>query len=660
MDLKTIKYIRNTKPTVENLPGFDDGGLYGYSYPSLASEGWYPNYMRMPISLPKAPGSIGTFDNAMNTMGQVLQKTPNIGRVQTQSTNLPTSSVDKINGIGGIIGGGLGFTNMIGSNIINSKSTLTDAELQSKYGSTGASIYGVGYESPNDIDRDAEMSRVEAETNANTMSSASLGASAGMSAGLGTGLIIGGSAGPIGAAVGAGVGLLGGLVGGLFSGSKKKREAEERIRMNQLKIENTRAQNRDVAASEGLQRKFAEEHGDLTQQNLYQAAYGKEPDVNPVTRETYNKYSVATNKGKTTDTANAYVGKNEWIVSKDLVDNYIPGFLSGGMYKVKDGHRGKDDVKAHLQPNDYVFSDNILNIDTGNTIAQDVPLYAATGNLARLAQNQSIAAGRNEQNGGLEMAKCGRLPKFWKGAEWWTNTIPAANQLINAWSNYNRAASQDIDQSTVMPADTTSALIPELYKYSINPYTTMQELRSAYGLSKDSIRRSGGLSAGQKLLANVAANSQYQRNLANALFQIGGKNTDYKLAAVQANIADRQNREKMQLQANTADRANTAAAHNAKMQMMNDAQYSMVDAVNNFFANEFKRYQFNSTMDLYAEEQKARHEYLDWLINKSNHGIPKVISSNAKVMDKTGGLWKTPSMYDILYRKPIITKFPGI
>lgn len=129
---------------------------------------------------------------------------------------------------------------------------------------------------------------------------------------------------------------------------------------------------------------MAREFGDLTSQTLFgRWTTGKEPDINPMTGTSYKNYSVNTAYGKQNMPQNAWVSKGEVIESADG-SMYKVGF--GKFAKGKEGNSA-DTERAYIQQGDTIYSDAMINPDTGHTFAQDAPLYREMNMLPRLRMN---------------------------------------------------------------------------------------------------------------------------------------------------------------------------------------------------------------------------------------------------------------------------------
>lgn len=141
----------------------------------------------------------------------------------------------------------------------------------------------------------------------------------------------------------------------------------------------------------------------------------------------------------------------------------------------------------------------------------------------------------------------------------------------------------------------------ELSSLRINPYPIMkgvydQERRNLYA-----INRAGGLSGAQKYLANIATGIGTQNNIAGALAGIQKQNNEYRSSAMHAALnagqADRQAR----MAANQWDLDYYSKSHAAKQQMVEQDWYNALAALQQGYANAFKRHTFNRMMDLYTD-----------------------------------------------------------
>jgi len=119
---------------------------------------------------------------------------------------------------------------------------------------------------------------------------------------------------------------------------------------------------------------------------------------------------------------------------------------------------------------------------------------------------------------------------------------------------------------------------------------------------KYNIRRSGGLSTGQKMLLNRQLTYDTERNNADVFFKRALQNNQYRQLAAQERMRAGQDAAKMKMQANMFDEDMLAKAHNAAVQGKQMSLFNTMNAIQQFYANEFKRHQFNRAMNLYEQE----------------------------------------------------------
>jgi hypothetical protein len=176
------------------------------------------------------------------------------------------------------------------------------------------------------------------------------------------------------------------------------------------------------------------------------------------------------------------------------------------------------------------------------------------------------------------------------------------------------------------------------------------------------IKRSGGLSIGQKMLANLSLDAQTQANIANAMLKVDTQNQEWQRLAADAEVKAFMDRAKLEMQGRQQDRTNAAAAHNAKQQGMQTGIYNIQNAVEQYFANEFKRKQFDANMKLYQEDVAYKKAYYDWLRNNKWSSKNVSLRNSVKNIDNNGlyGVRLTPDTLDTrheLYRRYQVDPF---
>ena len=350
--------------------------------------------------------------------------------------------------------------------------------------------------------------------------------------------------GPWGAAIGGVVGGIGGAVSGIISGNKNKQAALDAKAM----AGSMANYDRSISLSDYLNQQYLLNNGDTKAQSF---ANGK-----PV---------------------NAKVSNGELIGNFD--ENYV--------YKVPGKPNNKDTKYAYVKPNDFVISNKY--------------------GLSKLAQETGDYAGvLNLQNAIMGEHKNGKLPRFKEG--WWSGFVPNALSGIASIGQMIQAGSQTpYRTNTYEPNRLANRALNTLAGLRVNPYNIYPAIWDAYGRATSSIDRSGGLGSGQRAAAKIAAMSQTQGNIANMLTQHQVQNNAYKAnwaqQALSAGAHDASNR----MTANQFDESYYAKSHAARQQGLQMGLYNLINSVQNYYANDFKRRQFNDTMDLYRSQNQ-----LDW------------------------------------------------
>lgn len=395
-----------------------------------------------------------------------------------------------------------------------------------------------------------DMSKVNKEIEGNTLNSTLSGAAAGASAGA--------VLGPWGAAIGGVVGGVGGAISGIVSGNKNKQAALD-ARAMAGSINNY---DRNVDLSNYLNEQYLLENGNTKSQGF---AHGK-----PV----YNGWGM-TNMLPAT----GQVSSGETLVEPDGSSYVIPGKPD-----FKDGKRA------------YVGRETAVLSNHGAS-----QYYQLTGDLDGALEMDK----QSRYSKGMKY-KCGKMPKFKEG--WWSGFVPNALSGIASIGQMIQAGSQTpYRTNTYEPNRLANRALNTLAGLRVNPYNIYPTIWDAYGRATSSIDRSGGLSSGQRAAAKIAAMSQTQGNIANMLTQHQVQNNAYKAnlaqQALSAGAHDASNR----MTANQFDESYYAKSHAARQQGLQMGLYNLINSVQNYYANDFKRRQFNDTMDLYRSQNQ-----LDW------------------------------------------------
>lgn len=396
-----------------------------------------------------------------------------------------------------------------------------------------------------------------------------------------------------------------GFVGGLFGRNKVK----DQIEKANLQATRTNTFNRDVAATTGMQMDFKRKYGDQSGQMLY-AAHGKDWGMN-----------VMKNLGMIPQ-QNAWVSKGEGI--------YNP-FTGDAKYV---DHGENDTAPAYLKPQDVVFGD-LLNPHTGRTFKKDAePLVLAKEELDKkrpktndkntIETYEKVSAPLRDK---LDMAlndltqkqhdvmtynnmlhaKHGKdLPKMKLGG-WLPNFLASGFNLGTGIAQYFDAKNQDVfkPNSYVKNPYETRALA-DLDSLRIDPYAILQQMHNAERRGRFSISKSGGLSTGQKLLANVATTANSQNNYANALQSLNEKNISLRSASDMAKLqAGAQNATNM-MNALRADNDIYMRSHAARLGGMQTGLFNISNVIQNYMANEDTRQWRNALVDLWSADLRSR------------------------------------------------------
>lgn len=566
---KKYKYINNTK----RLPGFVDG-LTPWQMYQLGSDA-EKQHFRDAVS-----GSVVPINNS-HTSNPITKS--------TLQTNPQVSSGSGMNwgNIGGAITSTVGFagdTVKAFTHYYNADEELMNA------GQSEGSVDGISYTRQNRVDRD-EVERQIKKQNIQTTTGLMAG---GAAAGAGIGSLFPGA----GTAIGAGVGALAGLGVGLFAGNKNRIARIRAVREAEIRAGRINNFNRSGAFTTAMQQDYAKTYGDSRSQSLYGASGGKEPEVNPITNETIKDFNVETVDGKKKDKQNSWVEQGEYIWRQAKTDGFGNEIEPEKLHYVN--HGPNDGARANLKSEDGVFTNKW-------GIADQVPLYASQGRLPELMQKQQILTGmeRNAHNMKHNMkifkAKCGKLPEFYEG--WVPNAITSGLGFVGGLSQYLEASGQEPKRPNTYASNKyESRALNDLYSLQVNPYPIIPELYNQYAKTMAAIDRSGGLGGGQRALARMAAMNNTQLNTAKLLAGAQEQNNAYKAQSANASLnagnADAQRR----MQSNQWDLDYYSKAHAARQQGMQMGIYNMMNQLQQYYANDFKRRQFNDTMDLYRQQ----------------------------------------------------------
>lgn len=199
------------------------------------------------------------------------------------------------------------------------------------------------------------------------------------------------------------------------------------------------------------------------------------------------------------------------------------------------------------------------------------------------------------------------------------NIIPTISGLGIANRQYAEASGPIRTPNIYASNAYENAALSKLAGLKSDYYPIWAQLREQEGRGKNAILQSGGLGAGQRALAFMGLTNQTQQNGMNALFE--HQNRQNALDAQWANAALQTGAQTAarQMQANQFNEDMLAKAHNAQLYGKQMAMYNGQNALEQYFANKFKKQQFDDTMSLYRDNQKIETEKLKTMLDNLNN-----------------------------------------
>ena len=446
-------------------------------------------------------------------------------------------------------------------------------------------VGGIGYQYK-DLDRSREVSEIDKQVKGGVVKSMGAGAAAGGA----IGSIIPG----IGTAIGTAAGAVIGAVGGILGGASKRKKAMRALVEADNKAYAMKNFNRDVALTQSMRLQNAKETGPFNQ--TYKFKDGKLPGFSG---------------GKAVRSAMGLIdGKqNSWgSAGETIVDT-----LTGAYHTIPGKPNFKDTFPMFARGRDAVLSNHGAS-----------QYFQATKDLEGAIQMDNMY-----RAGGLTNFRNGKMPGFKGGFEGpWSNIVPSAFGMLAGAGQYFDAKGQSIRTPNIYAGNPyehdAMATLAELRE---NPLPTLNQLRDAEARTNSAISQSGGLSAAQRLLSRASTLNTTQGNMAKYLAQVQAQNNAYKQAyATTALQTGAQNAQRKMAASQFAEDM-TAKAHAARQQGMQTGISNMLAQLQNYYANEFKRNQFNETLGLYKDQlalDKAKFE-ADWN-NRQNNNTTRTTS----------------------------------
>lgn len=347
---------------------------------------------------------------------------------------------------------------------------------------------------------------------------------------------------------------------------------------------------------------LAKKYGNQENQ-LLSTSIGTAP-LNPkLNKQTTKDYVVDTSDGMAFGPQNAWVEKDEKIVN----------MKTGATHTVKRGPN--DTARAYLDPEDAVFPKRKKNPETGNSFADDVEQYRNRGDLWHLVD---LMSQQNNKNKNKNMIKAGY------GYEPWIAHLPG---MLGGLGDYLSARSQSVKMPHTYAANPYAGMaLKDLYGLRLSEYPMMNKVYKQYANAMRGIDMSGGLSGGQRTLSRLSALRGTQSAIADALFNIGAQNNEYKKYAATAALQAGNEAAKNMMAANQWDINMYDKRKGAQRSLMNAGWNKFTNSWEQTYADLNKRRNFDFTLGLYHNDQKLKKDELNLLaqqldVYKKQNGI---------------------------------------
>lgn len=517
--------------------------------------------------------------------------------------------------------------------IMNSfSSTKDENQLLNEAGSTQTQGIGFSYMRQNDVDRDAQMKELSKENTSNTLKTTASGAALGASIGSifpGVGTVIGGA-----------VGAIGGFFTGLFGSKKRKRELRRRMAAAQEAAMQKNNYASSSAQSDYMAQNYAVENGN-TQDDILYAKHGKNAGES---KETINQTVQAyTSLGKQQVEPNAKVAAGESIIDNIDDTSNTTGHI------VKEGKLNRDTNYANVNGSTIILGGD-KDWRTGTTFRDQALPYTmaleqinkkfekrTNDNLNKLRgtigkesdDTQQYEVNKlkqpivdklkdlaDQQKNQHEMIKqypylhykSGKdiLPRYAVGMDW-GNAITSGLGAISSIYQIMSAKNQKIHTPDIYAGNPyENAALTTMAGLRVSPYKALEKIYENQNRQNYLINRAGGLSGAQKYLANAQSYIQSNKDIKDALYDAQMQNNQYKGQYAQALMNAGQAYAQRRQAANQYNEEYYARAHAAKLQGEQMGIRNLLDQIQQYEANKFKKKQFDETMDLYRQDLKQQ------------------------------------------------------
>lgn len=619
LTLKDRKKIQNTLPRFI-LGSEPIGGQYRPTGTIPFASELNSNYSNKiisfsPPSMDDITKEAGNFNFAGKTEGVTTAadafKDEQIAKNNAATDALP--SFKKKSGVGSFLKNnlkGIGDAAMSTFNFANtiaglSKNTMSSDEMMGSGGTIQSSANGIGF-TESRVDDAGIQNQINAQAKAATMTGLTQGAQVGGN--------IGKLLGPFGEKIGE---FAGGAVGGFlgFLGGKNAKEEAERqktIAINRTNAAN--AQNREQAYAIGLRNEFNRENRTDTSQSLFHADLGKEKlKVNPFTGKTFQNTLIYTAYGPAIGHQRGWGTKGE-VITDDF----------GYGYEIPTGPN--DTAKIDVDDGGSIYSENVKNPSTGNSVAHDAKILLRAGN-GKMSISNKNWLDMNQKVGRMMMYAGkrkidtnpgylgGTLKKFSLGVEM-GNLLP----LINAYAiaSASDARAKGVHRANSLAYATNpygNAAMERLSGLRQDYYPVFSKNREIEARAWNGIRNSGGLSAGQSALFGALLSNQTQQNNADAIFNSQMANNQLISQAEKAKIALGDSNATRAMQGYQWDTDYFAKGHGAQSKIYATNDYIRQDALTQYFKNLDTNRKYLGALSLYKDQQKIDRDKLQQLMN---------------------------------------------
>lgn len=561
MELTELRRIKNTG----KIPGFANGlpdwqptpQFYGPSARSIFD----PTTLSAEMPIVKDLG-IPTAETVIP-----LKATPDQTRLVTGDTSTghnfdnglqslkdsrKTSPI-KMEQVSGIVPAAIAF----GSDLYTSgRYNRSQDELLARGGQSQNNVGGIGYDEYNGVNMSSFNNEVKQENTQNILRTTGSGAALGAA----TGSIIPG----LGTVAGGIIGGAAGLIGGLFGSSRRSKEAERQARLANQTASIYNTFNRSGAASARLQLDALQRNGN-TQNQLRGYHDGRGSDYTG---------------------GFARLSNGEVLVKGDQIIDRIPGLPNF-----------KDGVTAYVGDAGVVSNHKVGGMRNSDYVI-------ATGDVQGGLMRDMFW--RKQHGKGY---KNGKLPEFAEG--YLGNLIPSGLGMLASVGQYLDASGQDLAASTTRVQNKYERdALNRLAGLRINQYPIIDNLYGAQRIADSGVNMSG-LSGYQRAKVRLANLANTQKAISDAAINIQGQNNQYASALSNMEAQLGTQAAQRDLQGRMFDMERLDKAHAARQQGKQMGIYNFLNQLQGYYANEFKRRQFNDTMDLYKQQQnldKARFD----------------------------------------------------